>query len=187
MTQPQGANLKTIEWGGPGAPRTVLLVHGLTGRAEGFRSFDGEDGEASTLPQASPVIPGGFLRWICVDRRPSGAITGRESGIPEHARDLLALVGREGLEQVVLVGHLVGARVGVYLAAHHPCEALGPRPHRRRLRRDRRSSRPIHRTFQRILSLPRSLLGVSQEPASLQEPLGRASRTLLRRWRLARR
>jgi hypothetical protein len=187
MTQPQDANLKTIEWGGPGAPRTVLLVQGITGRAEGFRSFDGEDGEASTLPQASPVVPGWFL---ALDLRGQGAFERDHRPRERHsgARSRPPRARRPGRFGAGGPNRAFGWRQGRGLPGRPPpCEAPGPRPHIRRLRRDRRSSRPIHRTSQRVLSLPRSLLGVSQEPAPLQEPLGRASRTLLRRWRFARR
>jgi hypothetical protein len=32
------ADLNTVSWGDPGAKDTVLLVHGLTGRADAFRA-----------------------------------------------------------------------------------------------------------------------------------------------------
>ena len=116
MRQSQGTNLKTVEWGDSGAPRTALLVHGITGRAESFEALAEKLGPAAG-------IPGGPWRFIAPDLRGRGdsrEITVSEGGIPEHARDLLALMDREGLEQVILVGHSMGAMIGVYLAAHHP-------------------------------------------------------------------
>ncbi len=118
MTQSQEANLKTIEWGD--APRTALLVHGLTGRAEAFEAL------TNKLDPAAG-IPGGPWRFLAPDLRGRGAsreITG-EGGIPEHARDLLAFMDREGLERVVLAGHSMGAMIGVYLAAEHPERLFG--------------------------------------------------------------
>ena len=116
MTQSQEANLKTAEWGVADAPNTGLLVHGLTGRAESFEAL---------MEKLDPAegIPNGSWRFIGPDLRGRGdskEVPGGEGGIPEHARDLLALMDREGLERVVFVGHSMGAMIGVYLAAHHP-------------------------------------------------------------------
>ena len=125
MTQPQGANLKTIEWGGR---ERLVWFFSFTVSPDGRRAFEALTEKTEKLApyrRHTRWFLAGFLRWICADRGPSSEITGRESGIPEHAQDLLALVGREGLEQVVLIGHLVGARVGVYLAAHHPARLRG--------------------------------------------------------------
>ena len=116
MTQSQEANLKTIEWGVAYAPNTALLVHGLTGRGEAFEAL------AEKLDPAGS-IPGGPWRFLAPDLRGRGAskeILGGEGGIPEHARDLLALMDREGLDRVVFVGHSMGAMIGVYLAAEYP-------------------------------------------------------------------
>jgi pimeloyl-ACP methyl ester carboxylesterase len=121
MTHPQNANLKTVEWGIADAPRTALLVHGLTGRAEAFEPL------VERL-DPSTGLPNGPWRLLAPDLRGRGAskeITGGEGGIPEHARDLLAFMDREGLERVVMVGHSMGAMIGVYLAAEHPERLLG--------------------------------------------------------------
>ncbi len=116
MTQYQEANLKTVEWGVANVPNTALLVHGLTGRGESFEAL------AEKL-DLTGGIPGGPWRFLAPDLRGRGdskEIPGDQGGIPEHTRDLLALMDREGLETVVLVGHSMGAMIGVYLAAHHP-------------------------------------------------------------------
>ena len=116
MTQSQDANLSTVEWGVPEAPHTALLVHGLTGRAEAFEAL------AEKLDPATGV-PDDPWRLLAPDLRGRGAskdIAAEEGGIPEHTLDLLVLMDREGLERVVLVGHSMGAMVGVYLAAHYP-------------------------------------------------------------------
>jgi pimeloyl-ACP methyl ester carboxylesterase len=116
MTQSQDANLSTVEWGVPEAPHTALLVHGLTGRAEAFEAL------AEKLDPATGV-PDDPWRLLSPDLRGRGVskdIAAEEGGIPEHTLDLLVLMDREGLERVVLVGHSMGAMVGVYLAAHYP-------------------------------------------------------------------
>ncbi len=116
MSTSNSADLKTVEWGVADAPLTALLVHGLTGRGESFEAL------AEGLDPASG-IPGGPWRLIAPDLRGRGEskeIAGDEGGIREHERDLLDLMDREGLERVVLIGHSMGAMIGVYLAAHHP-------------------------------------------------------------------
>jgi pimeloyl-ACP methyl ester carboxylesterase len=90
----------------------VLLVHGLTGRADAFRAL------------AQELEARGLTGWrlLAVDLRGRGA-TGRVEGtvgIPAHAADLAALMDREGLEKVAFVGHSLGAMIGVYLAANQP-------------------------------------------------------------------
>lgn len=121
MTQSQGADLKTIEWGVANASCVALLVHGLTGRAEAFEAL---------VQKLDPTagISGGSWRFIAPDLRGRGAsreISSSEGGIPEHVRDLLALMNREDLEKVVLIGHSMGAMIGVYLAARYPKRLLG--------------------------------------------------------------
>jgi pimeloyl-ACP methyl ester carboxylesterase len=106
------ADLNTVLWGDPNAENTVLLVHGLTGRADAFRAL------------AQELEVRGLTGWrlLAVDLRGRGA-TGRVEGtvgIPAHAADLAALMDREGLEKVAFVGHSLGAMIGVYLAANHP-------------------------------------------------------------------
>jgi pimeloyl-ACP methyl ester carboxylesterase len=121
MQGPEVAELKTTQWGRDDAPRVALLVHGLTGRAGAFEAL---------TEALDPVggIPGGAWRFVAPDLRGRGAsrdITGGEGGIPEHARDLLALLDREGLEGVVFIGHSLGAMIGVHLAAEHPERLTG--------------------------------------------------------------
>ena len=116
MAHTGSTDLRAVEWRDADAPNVALLVHGLTGRAEAFEAL------VEKLDPAAGVS-GDPWRFIASDLRGRGAskeIAVGEGGIPEHARDLLALMDREGLERVVLVGHSMGAMIGVYLAAHHP-------------------------------------------------------------------
>jgi pimeloyl-ACP methyl ester carboxylesterase len=111
------ANLNTVSWGDPGADKTALLVHGLTGRAEAF------------LALAERLEAGGLTGWrlLAVDLRGRGA-TGKvegPAGIPVHAADLVTLMDAEGLEEVAFVGHSLGAMIGVYLAANQPDRVSG--------------------------------------------------------------
>ena len=107
------ADLRTVSWGDRDAPNTALLVHGLTGRADNFRALTEELLEAEGLAG---------WRILAVDLRGRGA-TGRVGGpvgIPAHSADLVALMDRKGLDRVAFVGHSLGAKIGVYLAADHP-------------------------------------------------------------------
>ena len=107
------ADLRTVSWGDQDAPNTALLVHGLTGRADNFRALTEELLEAEGLAG---------WRILAVDLRGRGA-TGRVGGpvgIPAHSADLVALMDREGLDRVAFVGHSLGTKIGVYLAADHP-------------------------------------------------------------------
>lgn len=117
-----GVELARTEWGRGDAPRAALLVHGLTGRAGAFEAL------AERL-DPTRAIPGGAWRFVAPDLRGRGAsrdvVARGEGGIPEHARDLVSLLDREGLEEVVFVGHSLGAMIGVHLAAEHPERLAG--------------------------------------------------------------
>jgi pimeloyl-ACP methyl ester carboxylesterase len=116
MNENDTAQLMTTEWGRGDASNVALLVHGLTGRAGAFEAL-----VEGLYPKGG--ASGGDRRFLAPDLRGRGAsreITSGEGGIPEHARDLLALLDREGLERVVFVGHSLGAMIGVYIAAEHP-------------------------------------------------------------------
>jgi lipase len=106
------ADLRTDSWGDPDAQETALLVHGLTGRADAFRALV-EELESEGLTA---------WRFLAVDLRGRGATgsVGGQAGIPAHTADLVALMEREGIDRVSIVGHSLGAMIGVYLTAHHP-------------------------------------------------------------------
>jgi alpha-beta hydrolase superfamily lysophospholipase len=59
------ADLNTVSWGDPDAPNTALLVHGLTGRADAFRTL------AENL-ESGGSRAGSFWRWICEGAEPRG-------------------------------------------------------------------------------------------------------------------
>lgn len=112
MTDDAPAELRIVSWGDLDAPNTVLLVHGLTGRADAFRAL-AEELEAEGLAG---------WRFLAVDLRGRGA-TGRvdgTAGIPAHTADLVELMDRERLDRVAFAGHSLGAMIGVHLAATHP-------------------------------------------------------------------
>ena len=121
MAHTGSTDLKTIEWGAADASRTALLVHGLTGRAEAFETLAEKLGSATGGPDD-------YWRLLALDLRGRGAsreVADGEGGIPEHTRDLLALLDRERLDRVVFVGHSMGAMIGAYLAAEHPERVSG--------------------------------------------------------------
>ena len=111
------ASLHTVSWGDPDANKTVLLVHGLTGRVDAFRVL------------AERLESNGLTGWrlLAADLRGRGD-TGKvdgPAGILAHTADLVALMDEEGLEETVFIGHSLGAMIGVYLAANHPRRVSG--------------------------------------------------------------
>lgn len=93
----------------PGDGPTLLLAHGLTANAH---FFDG-------------LVAGGLspaLRVLAVDLRGRGQSDKPDRGyaIVDHALDLLGMMDRLGLGQVVLGGHSFGGLVSYYLAANYP-------------------------------------------------------------------
>jgi lipase len=111
------ARLHTVSWGDSDAENTALLVHGLTGRADAFRSL------------AERLEARGIAGWrlLAVDLRGRGN-TGKvqgPAGIPAHTADLVDLMDEVGLEETVFIGHSLGAMIGVYLAANHPERVSG--------------------------------------------------------------
>ena len=90
---------------GQGQP--VVLIHGL------FGSLDNLGLLARPLSEQ--------FRVISVDLRNHGAsFHSDEMSYPAQAADLLALLDRLGLEQVAIVGHSMGGKVGMQLAKLAP-------------------------------------------------------------------
>ncbi len=117
MTQTQGRESENYRVRRPGS-----ALHSSS-RSRPHRTGGGFRGFGRRLDLAAGILGGPWRFLAPADLRGRGAssgITGGEDGIPEHARDLLVLMGREGLEQMVLIGHSMGAMSGVYLATHHP-------------------------------------------------------------------
>ncbi|MDP9373996.1 MAG: alpha/beta hydrolase [Chloroflexota bacterium] len=107
-----GLQIHYVEWpggadGGP-AGEPVLLVHGLTASARSLA------GIAETLALTRGVV--------APDLRGRGRSDKPREGysFAHHTADLIALLDRLGIARVALVGHSLGALIGVYLAAHHP-------------------------------------------------------------------
>ncbi len=101
-----GLTFHYVQWGEHGTP--VLCIHGLTANAYCFQSI--ADGLA-----ADHTI-------FAYDLRGRGDSDKPEQGysIPLHAADLSSIIDTLGLERPVLVGHSLGALIGLYFAAHYP-------------------------------------------------------------------
>src|SRR5690349_21219461 len=98
--------LHYVQWGERGRP--VVCVHGLTANAFCFQAI--ADGLA------------GDYRVFAYDLRGRGDSGKPERGysVPLHAADLAGLIDQLGLERPVVIGHSLGALIGVYFAAHYP-------------------------------------------------------------------
>jgi len=98
--------IQTAEWAGEGGP--VLCIHGLTSNSRTWDSI------AAALS--------GKYRIIAMDLRGRGMSDKPESGysVDIHARDLDALLDRMKIRKTVVMGHSLGAVIGLYYAAKHP-------------------------------------------------------------------
>lgn len=95
-----------LQWGEQGQP--LVCIHGITANAYCFQAF--ADGLANDH------------RVFAYDLRGRGDSDKPESGysVPIHAADLLAIIDELGLDRPVVIGHSLGAYIGLYFAAHYP-------------------------------------------------------------------
>ncbi len=95
-----------VQWGEQGPP--IIFVHGLTANAFCFQAF------ADDLARDHRVF--------AYDLRGRGDSDKPESGynVPIHAADLAELIDELGLHRPIVVGHSLGALIGLYFAAHYP-------------------------------------------------------------------
>ena len=96
----------SLQWGEQGQP--LVCIHGITANAYCFQAF--ADGLANDH------------RVFAYDLRGRGDSDKPESGysVPVHAADLLAIIDELGLDRPVVIGHSLGAYIGLYFAAHYP-------------------------------------------------------------------
>jgi pimeloyl-ACP methyl ester carboxylesterase len=104
--QGDGVEIQLAIWEGRG--KSVLAVHGLTANC---RCWD---------PIAGAVTP--RHRLLAMDLRGRGLSDKPASGYSTdiHARDILCLLDHQGLKQVVLLGHSLGAFISLVFAARNP-------------------------------------------------------------------
>lgn len=95
-----------VQWGDQGT--SLLCVHGITGNAFSFQAL------ADDLSKDHRVI--------AYDLRGRGDSDKPESGygIATHAEDLAELIDALELDRPVIMGHSLGAMIGVYFAAYYP-------------------------------------------------------------------
>jgi len=98
--------LATHEW--PGRGPAVVAIHGLTSN------------HTVWYPIADAL--GGSHRLIAYDLRGRGDSDKPPTGysLAHHAADLLGLLDRFGLDRAILMGHSLGAHIGVRFATLHP-------------------------------------------------------------------
>lgn len=98
--------LHALQWGEQGP--ALICIHGITANASCFQAF------ADALSSDHRVF--------AYDLRGRGDSDKPETGysIPIHAADLAELIDTLGLDRPVVVGHSLGAMIGLYFAAHYP-------------------------------------------------------------------
>lgn len=101
-----GVTLATRVW--PGTGPTVVAIHGLTAN------------HTCWAPMAEALTP--EVRLVAYDLRGRGDSDKPAQGysLAEHARDLLGLLDHHHVERAIVMGHSLGANIGVWFAAHHP-------------------------------------------------------------------
>ena len=101
-----GVVLATHTW--PGDGPAVLAVHGLTAN------------HTCWYPVAS--VLGRRVRLTGYDLRGRGDSEKPAKGysLDQHARDLLGLLDHFGVRRAIVMGHSLGAHIGVWFAAHYP-------------------------------------------------------------------
>lgn len=101
-----GLSLAANEW--PGRGPALVCVHGLTANHTCWASM------------ADLLAPD--HRLIAYDLRGRGESDKPQSGysLEHHCADLLALLDHFGLRKAVIMGHSLGAHIGVRFAARHP-------------------------------------------------------------------
>ena len=101
-----GIHLATHEW--PGRGPAIVAIHGLTSN------------HTVWYPIADAL--GGSHRLIAYDLRGRGDSDKPPTGysLAHHAADLLGLLDRFGLDRAILMGHSLGAHIGVRFATLHP-------------------------------------------------------------------
>jgi pimeloyl-ACP methyl ester carboxylesterase len=105
-----GMTLHYATWGQPAGPeRTVVLVHGLTANSRGWALL------GPTLAARGWHVIAPDLRGRGLSSKPAHGY-----GVPFHANDILALCDALALPSVSVVGHSLGAVIGMYLAALYP-------------------------------------------------------------------
>lgn len=102
----------SIDYFAAGSGRPVLLVHGIT---ESRRAWD---------PLIAPLLGAG-LRVIAVDLRGHGASSRvGPYDLATMAADLAAVLGEEGVDDALLIGHSLGGAVVSAYASGGPCRGV---------------------------------------------------------------
>ncbi len=103
----EGGSLRVAVWdvADPDAP-TALLVHGITSSHLAWPMI------VRHLPEVRVIAP---------DLRGRGrSNVDGEAGMSQHAADMVAVLDHLGVDRTLVVGHSMGAFVGVVLAHQHP-------------------------------------------------------------------
>jgi pimeloyl-ACP methyl ester carboxylesterase len=96
-------------WGAPNPERAVVLIHGLTANHMTWALL------GPHLANAGHFVIAPDLRGRGLSGKPPQGY-----GVAIHAADLLALLDALDIRQADIVGHSLGAVIGMYLAAVHP-------------------------------------------------------------------
>ncbi len=106
-----GVELAWIDWGDANTPaeKTIVAIHGITANYNSWGVL-------------APVLVMAGYRLIAFDLRGRGDSTKPETGYnaAHHSADIAGLMDFFGLGQANIVGHSLGAVIGLYFTAHYP-------------------------------------------------------------------
>ncbi len=108
LSLPDGRPIAFFDSGGPGP--VLLLLHGYS---DSSRSFSLLEPWLSAYRLVMPDLPGH-----------GGSAAGSGLAVDDFADDVIALAGALGIGQCIVVGHSMGAMIGMTLAVRMP-EAIG--------------------------------------------------------------
>ncbi len=95
------------EWGDPSNPQVVICVHGLTRNGRDF-DFLARDLAAECRVVCPDVVGRGRSEWLAVPA---------DYGLPQYAADMVTLIARLHVEQVLWLGTSMGGLIGMVLAS----------------------------------------------------------------------
>jgi len=109
FTATDGASLRYGIWRAPASNTAVLLLHGMASNMTRWSEF---------VRQTNLGVDFNVIRMDL--RGHAGSVYRGRIDLQRWTADMIELMHKEGVDQVVLVGHCLGANLAVHFSAAHP-------------------------------------------------------------------